>query len=58
MRTLLRRGYAKIREINKTYAVPTIEMSGAVKSSLLMLRVYLIVLIALTLYKFVTTPWN
>jgi hypothetical protein len=54
MRTLVRRGYAKIREINKTYAVPTIDMSGIVKSSLVMLRLYLIVLIALTLYKFVT----
>jgi hypothetical protein len=55
MRTLFRRSYAKIREINETYAVPTIDMSGAVKLSLLMLRLYLIVLIGLTLYKFVAS---
>jgi hypothetical protein len=54
MRTLFRSGYAKIREINKTYAIPTIDMSGAVKASLMILRLYLIVLIGLTLYKFVT----
>ena len=54
MRTLFRSGYAKIREINRTYAIPTIDMSGAVKASLMILRLYLIVLIGLTLYKFVT----
>jgi hypothetical protein len=54
MRTFFRSGYAKLREINRTYAIPTIEMSGPVKAALMILRLYLIVLIGLTLYKFVT----
>jgi hypothetical protein len=54
MTTLLRRGRAKIREINRTYAVPGIEMSRPVRIALVGLRVYLFVLIALSLYKFIT----
>jgi hypothetical protein len=46
--------YAKIREINKKYAAPNIEMSTWVKLSLLSLRLYLIFLLALLLYKFIT----
>ncbi len=46
--------YAKIREINEKYAAPNIEMSKWVKLSLLSLRFYLIFLVALLLYKFVT----
>jgi hypothetical protein len=54
MRKFVRRSYAKIRQINRQYAVPTIDMSAGVRAALLMLRLYLIVLIGLTLYKFVT----
>ena len=54
MRTFLRRTYDKIRQINRQYAVATIEMSGWVRASLVLLRVYLVVLIGLTLYKFVS----
>ena len=54
MRTFFLRSAAKIRQINRQYAIPTIDMSVGVRSSLLMLRLYLIVLIGLTLYKFVT----
>ena len=54
MPRFVRRGYAKIREINERYAAPTIKMSPMVRSSLLVLRLYLIVLIGLTLYKFIT----
>lgn len=54
MRTILRRGFAKIREINRTYRTPAIEVSTPVQTALLMLRLYLIVLIALSLYKFIT----
>jgi len=54
MRTFLRRTYDKIRQINQQYATATIEMSAWVRTSLVLLRVYLVVLIGLTLYKFVT----
>ena len=43
----------KIRAINARYHEPRIEMSGAVRLSLLVLRVYLLVLVALMIYKFV-----
>jgi len=49
----LRRFVAKIREINQRYSKPHIEMSRAVKLSLLSLRIYLFVLVGLILYKFV-----
>ena len=46
--------YAKIREINEKYATPNIEMSKWVKLSLLALRIYLIFLVGLLFYKFIT----
>ncbi len=46
--------YAKIREINKKYKTPNIEMSKCVKVSLLLLRLYLFTLIGLSIYKFIT----
>lgn len=46
--------YAKVREINQEYKTPGIQMSGLVKFSLLLLRIYLITLIGLSLYKFIT----
>jgi hypothetical protein len=42
----------KIREINQRYSAPHIEMSPAVRVSLLALRVYLLVLVGLMLYRF------
>ena len=45
---------AKVREINKKYAKPNIEMSRWVKGTLLLLRLYLILLVGLLLYKFTT----
>jgi hypothetical protein len=45
--------FAKIRAINTRYREPRIEMSGAVRLSLLVLRVYLIALVALMIYKFI-----
>jgi len=53
MLSSLRRFAAKIREINHRYSKPHIEMSRAVKISLMALRVYLFVLVSLILYKFV-----
>ncbi|NTU59008.1 MAG: hypothetical protein HGB00_08865 [Chlorobiaceae bacterium] len=44
----------KIREINARYAKPKVEMSPAIKFSLTGLRIYLLVLVVLLLYKFIT----
>ena len=49
----LRNLFAKFAAINSRYREPRIAMSGAVRSSLLLLRVYLLVLVALMIYKFV-----
>lgn len=43
----------KIREINQRYSKPHIEMSRGVKISLMALRVYLLLLVSLIVYKFV-----
>ena len=51
--SVLRNLLAKIRTINARYREPRIEMSGAVRLSLLVLRVYLLALVALMIYKFV-----
>ena len=48
----------KFRTINARYAVPRIHMSPAVRVSLLVLRVYLVLLVALLLYKFVLLAGN
>jgi len=45
--------FAKIREINTRYREPRIEMSGAVRLSLLALRLYLIALVGLMVFKFI-----
>ena len=45
---------AKVREINGRYRQPRIEMSGAVRLSLMALRLYLLLLVCLMVYKFVT----
>ena len=47
-RTLL-----KIRDINQHYSRPRIEISRAVRLSLLALRVYLLFLVILLAYKFI-----
>jgi hypothetical protein len=44
----------RIRAINQRYAVPRIPMSRAVRLSLLTLRIYLLLLVLLLGYKFVT----
>jgi hypothetical protein len=44
----------KFRAINARYDTPRIRMSGSVRVSLLVLRVYLVLLVALLLYKFAT----
>ncbi|MDA8086139.1 MAG: hypothetical protein M0Z75_05510 [Nitrospiraceae bacterium] len=54
LRSIFSNSYAKVREINDKYKTPGIEMSGGVKFALLALRLYLIALIGLSLYKFIT----
>jgi hypothetical protein len=44
----------KIREINERYSKPHIEMSLGVKISLIALRIYLLLLVSLMVYKFIT----
>ncbi len=52
---ILRRIIGKIREINRRYAKPRIHMSKAVKICLLMLRLYLIFLVLIVIYKLITS---
>lgn len=51
---IFRNLFSKIADINSRYRQPRIEMSGAVRLSLMVLRVYLIALVGLMVYKFVT----
>jgi hypothetical protein len=46
--------FAAIREINEKYRTPRIKMTPMVSLSLLMLRLYLIGMLLLLLYKFVS----
>jgi hypothetical protein len=52
---IARRAVEKVREINRRYAKPRIKMSRAVKFSLLMLRLYLIFLVMLLVYRLITS---
>jgi hypothetical protein len=49
----LRNLFDKFATINSRYREPRIEMSRAVRLSLLLLRVYQLALVALMIYKFV-----
>ncbi len=49
-----KRAAAKIKEINARYAVPRIRLSRTTRFALLALRLYLIVLVILLVYKFST----
>jgi len=50
----IRRQYSVIAEINRKYATPRIAMSRWVRLSLLFLRLYLLFLVILLGYKFLT----
>jgi hypothetical protein len=54
MRNVLRESIEKIREINRRYSKPRIRMSRTVRFALLMLRLYLLILVILLAYKFMT----
>jgi len=49
----IHRLFDKFTAINSRYREPRIAMSGTVRLSLLVLRVYLLALVALMIYKFV-----
>ena len=53
MTSSLKRLFRKIGEINQRYRAPRIEMSAGVKASLLFLRIYLLFLVCLMVYKFI-----
>lgn len=46
--------FEAIREINKRYKTPRIKMTRMVSISLLMLRIYLLGMIVLLIYKFIS----
>lgn len=50
----LRRQSSKIAEINKRYAKPRMKISKTTGFALLMLRLYLILLVGILLFKFFT----
>jgi hypothetical protein len=50
----IERNFKKIHEINTKYAKPRLVMSRPVRICLLILRCYLLFLVLLLLYKFVT----
>lgn len=45
---------SSIRDINRKYATPEIRVTPLVKVSLLLLRLYLLLLVGLLIYKFVS----
>lgn len=54
VKNFYRSKFGKIIEINNKYAQPKIEMSPTVKISLFLLRLYLIFLLLMFIYKFIT----
>ncbi len=55
MMGFIKNWFDKITEINKKYATPRIKMTRGVKIALFMLRLYLIVLVLILIYKFLVT---
>ena len=54
IKNFFERRFKKINEINKKYATPQIKMTPQVKLALLILRLYLLFLVAILAYKFAT----
>lgn len=52
---MIREGVRAVQAINRKYHTPRIRMTPWVKTALLLLRLYLIVLVLILLYKFVVT---
>ena len=54
LRMMLARQVEQVRAINRRYAKPRMAMSPAVRWALLVLRLYLLLLVGLLGYKFIT----
>jgi hypothetical protein len=54
IQAMISRNADKVRAINRRYANPRLVMSPAVRVSLLCLRFYLLFLVGLLFYKFIT----
>ncbi len=54
-RLFFRKQFGKIAEINKRYATPRLGVKKSTAFALLMLRLYLLFLVALLIYKFILT---
>lgn len=54
IKNIFERWFETINEINQKYAKPRIKMTKAVSFSLLVLRIYLLILVGLLVYKFYT----
>ncbi len=52
--SIIRESTGKISSINQKYATPKIKLAGGAKFALLLLRLYLIFLVGLLVYKFWT----
>jgi len=55
VRDFLARRFEKIAEINRKYQKPRIAMTPLTRIVLLLLRIYLLMLVAILFYKFFTT---
>jgi len=54
LRNIVWSRFYTIRQINKKYSTPRIKTTPLVKLALLMLRIYLILLVLILIYKFYT----
>jgi len=55
IKDFLARRFEKIAEINRKYQKPRITMTPVTRMVLLLLRIYLLLLVAILFYKFFTT---
>ncbi len=46
--------FAKFREVNRKFSRPHVKMTPAVRVALLMLRIYLLLLVGILFFKFIT----
>jgi hypothetical protein len=53
MNTIIKSLTSQIREINRKYATPEIDMTPLVKFCLIGLRIYLLLLVGLMVFKFI-----
>jgi hypothetical protein len=55
IRSFLAKRFEKVAEINRKYQKPRIAMTPMTRIVLLLLRIYLLLLVAILIYKFFTT---